>query len=402
MRPINVRASELAAVAGLNPYRSQAEAVQEVFARAFGGKIAGARVVASRELGWLDDAQTLETAEALAAVPPALQKARVASKRTVEAARAQKAQTRNEIEQSERRALAAKRTLDEAVCRATDASAKAARLDPVDPGYESTREQAQVAAQTACEATARASEEQTVASRCRLQGEETIERAERAATAAKAAETQAVRAHLPTMQVEVVRQLETHALQAARDGDASKLDALPSHARPVVERYARMAQGTVNESAIVERIRDADEELRDVVPSCEPPLFAKVPLKPLTRCRVDVWGVCDAYCPRVVGGVLTRDMRAIVEIKNRRSRLFGRVPMYERVQVEAYMRMYEVDRAAHVESFRGEERVTWLERDDALWGRVVDAAHQGLSSQLERLEAETRTKTEASAVRGLA
>ena len=72
----------------------------------------------------------------------------------------------------------------------------------------------------------------------------------------------------------------------------------------------------------------------------------------------------------VVGGRL-------VEIKNRRNRLFERVRTYERVQLECYMRLLRVRECTLVQHLRVapamvEERRDDVHADDAFWeGRVL-------------------------------
>lgn len=62
----------------------------------------------------------------------------------------------------------------------------------------------------------------------------------------------------------------------------------------------------------------------------------------------------------------------IVEIKTRQNRFLG-TPVYELVQVHAYMHIYGTRRATLVESYNGERRTHEVEFDDDLWGRVISA-----------------------------
>ena len=59
----------------------------------------------------------------------------------------------------------------------------------------------------------------------------------------------------------------------------------------------------------------------------------------------------------------------IVEIKTRQRRFLG-TPLYELVQVHAYMSIYGTKEAIIVESYNGQEREHPIEFDDALWSRV--------------------------------
>ena len=64
----------------------------------------------------------------------------------------------------------------------------------------------------------------------------------------------------------------------------------------------------------------------------------------------------------------------LVEIKTRRNGAFNRVPDYERVQVEIYMRMTNLQSAVLIENVvtggTSEETPHTLERDDALWADI--------------------------------
>ena len=62
----------------------------------------------------------------------------------------------------------------------------------------------------------------------------------------------------------------------------------------------------------------------------------------------------------------------IIETKHRKNRLFGKVPVYERVQCEIYMRMFECSKCYHTETFREESNETLLEMDDKLWKQILD------------------------------
>lgn len=59
----------------------------------------------------------------------------------------------------------------------------------------------------------------------------------------------------------------------------------------------------------------------------------------------------------------------IIEIKNRQRGFLG-VPIYEKVQVHAYMYIYGMKKAMLVESYKGEERKHEMEFDDEFWSEV--------------------------------
>ena len=73
----------------------------------------------------------------------------------------------------------------------------------------------------------------------------------------------------------------------------------------------------------------------------------------------------------------------VVEIKRRRNRLFGTIPTYERVQLEAYMRLYDILDGVLVESYGEELGMHWVERDDGLWDDVILAVQMALEEEGE-------------------
>lgn len=63
------------------------------------------------------------------------------------------------------------------------------------------------------------------------------------------------------------------------------------------------------------------------------------------------------------------DGTKIVEIKNRQRRLMG-VPLYERVQLHAYMVIYNVRHAVLIENYLGEQKEHEVNFDDDFWSGV--------------------------------
>ena len=59
----------------------------------------------------------------------------------------------------------------------------------------------------------------------------------------------------------------------------------------------------------------------------------------------------------------------IVEIKTRQKRFMG-TPMYELVQVHAYMYIFKTRQALIIESYLGQERTHEIEFDDGLWDTI--------------------------------
>ena len=62
--------------------------------------------------------------------------------------------------------------------------------------------------------------------------------------------------------------------------------------------------------------------------------------------------------------------RYVIETKRRIHKLLG-IPVYERVQMEMYMRMWNCDRCLHVETFGETQQKTWVHRDNGFATELV-------------------------------
>lgn len=65
------------------------------------------------------------------------------------------------------------------------------------------------------------------------------------------------------------------------------------------------------------------------------------------------------------------DKESIVEIKNRQKRLFGKVPEYEAIQCQVYMKLTGSKRCTLIEQYRESTNEFQLEYDDALWTQEI-------------------------------
>jgi len=59
----------------------------------------------------------------------------------------------------------------------------------------------------------------------------------------------------------------------------------------------------------------------------------------------------------------------LVEVKNRRNRFLG-MPEYEMVQCEVYMRMLKIEKCVHIERFNGNDKATIYGNDPGLWEKI--------------------------------
>ncbi len=81
-----------------------------------------------------------------------------------------------------------------------------------------------------------------------------------------------------------------------------------------------------------------------------------------------------------VDGML--DDGTLVETKNRRNRLMWKIPIYEKVQMEAYMWLADSEKCHHIENFDGKQRETLYERNPRLWDMCVEKLEKFISSKI--------------------
>ena len=62
----------------------------------------------------------------------------------------------------------------------------------------------------------------------------------------------------------------------------------------------------------------------------------------------------------------------LVEVKNRQNRIFSFLPLYEKVQIHAYMFLTEVTTCRLVQSYDGQDKVNIYKFDQEFWGTVVE------------------------------
>lgn len=66
------------------------------------------------------------------------------------------------------------------------------------------------------------------------------------------------------------------------------------------------------------------------------------------------------------------DNGTIVETKNRRSRFFEEIPLYEKVQMEVYMKMLNKEECLHVQNFNGEQKQVLYKKDPTLFSDCTE------------------------------
>ena len=77
----------------------------------------------------------------------------------------------------------------------------------------------------------------------------------------------------------------------------------------------------------------------------------------------------------------------VVETKNRARRLFGKIPEYEKVQLNAYMFMTGKDKALHIECYNEDQNQTEYGFDKVFWDgcldKVIQFSHEHIESHLK-------------------
>ena len=77
----------------------------------------------------------------------------------------------------------------------------------------------------------------------------------------------------------------------------------------------------------------------------------------------------------------------VVETKNRARRLFGKIPEYEKVQLNAYMFMTGKDKALHIECYNEYKNQTEYGFDKVFWDgcldKVIQFSHEHIESHLK-------------------
>ena len=77
----------------------------------------------------------------------------------------------------------------------------------------------------------------------------------------------------------------------------------------------------------------------------------------------------------------------VVETKNRARRLFGKIPEYEKVQLNAYMFMTGKDKALHIECYNEDQNQTEYGFDKVFWDgcldKVIQFSHEHIEGHLK-------------------
>ena len=99
-------------------------------------------------------------------------------------------------------------------------------------------------------------------------------------------------------------------------------------------------------------------------------------------------GKADAFDNIVetrVDGTQEWNGKYLLEVKKRSAKPQKSIKVQDRLQLEAYLRLYNVSRGAIVEEYNSNVSATWIEKDDDFWNRCVSC----VLSELEKIGSKT-------------
>ena len=76
----------------------------------------------------------------------------------------------------------------------------------------------------------------------------------------------------------------------------------------------------------------------------------------------------------------------LIEIKNRKNRLFSFIPEYEKIQVEIYLRLTNMKKGKLIQNFNEEQSVFLLDSNEELWDMIINELNNVSDIILSRLD----------------
>ena len=125
-----------------------------------------------------------------------------------------------------------------------------------------------------------------------------------------------------------------------------------------IENDIRMRRGNIKENTAL----DKSQKKMDVNIVKRNSEFYKAELFKTDKCHVFLCGKVDG---------ITED-GSVVETKNRRSRLFNKIPDYEKVQMECYMYLTNLPECIHIENYNDQQNIKKYPHDKAFWDACMD------------------------------
>jgi len=76
----------------------------------------------------------------------------------------------------------------------------------------------------------------------------------------------------------------------------------------------------------------------------------------------------------------------LIEIKNRKNRLFSFIPEYEKIQVEIYLRLTNMKKGKLIQNFNEEQSVFLLDSNEELWDMIINELNNVSDIILSKLD----------------
>ena len=66
----------------------------------------------------------------------------------------------------------------------------------------------------------------------------------------------------------------------------------------------------------------------------------------------------------------------LIEIKNRRNRLFSFIPLYEQIQIEIYFRLTNLDNGKLIQNYNDTQSIFEIKKNDELWNTILQEINE--------------------------
>ena len=369
---ICVYASEVAALAGMHPYRAREHVVSAILKRRGVDAVDSAQGLSEKSAATAADMRrdASELQEAASADEATLQERESRAAALAREAVGREAAVR---EAAEREAMA--READRARAQRDLDASSPTTLCTLQRAMQDARDHADAARREVGVALAQVKTARSASTGSRAAAAAAAKRAVVAAADAAAAKRVATEARRhDVLQAQVARVLRTPAvaqsLQTAVASSSTTRDALARFRRTEPTRAPAVAREL--QSAVACRMGQKMEAAalgKYATTSVPPTVHLDVKQKGYTHGGLTTpRGVPFKLFGRLDG---LRDDGAVVETKNRRNRIFGYVPTYERIQLHTYMVLTSTKHAVLVENFEEHQQTHDVLFDESFWQDTV-------------------------------
>jgi hypothetical protein len=90
---------------------------------------------------------------------------------------------------------------------------------------------------------------------------------------------------------------------------------------------------------------------------------------------------CEVILCGRVDGISSNN--ELVETKNRRNRLFNRVPNYEKIQMECYMFLTGIEKCIHIENYEDKTNTEVYQHDETIWEDTLYSIKEFIKNNVE-------------------